>query len=326
MRTLIAQFPQNITDAFQIASEMTYQKPTNEIKNIVVCGMGGSGIGAKLAVQWTQDELKIPVIFLQDYYLPHFVDKHSLVIASSYSGNTEESIETIQQSFERGAHIIGVCSGGKLAQFCKANGFDCAIVPSGNQPRAAVAFSLIQILEMFRQLALIEGNVLQLVETGRRLIVSEATQIQDEAKKLAVFLKDKVIAIYTTSAYEAVAIRTKQQLNENGKLLCWQHVIPEMNHNELVAWGGGDNRFGALFLETNDDHPQNAKRIEFTKNYIQTRTEFVYTLTARGNSAVEKSIYLINVVDWASLFLSELKGIDVNEIIIVENLKKFLEV
>lgn len=325
MRSLISQFPQNISDAFQIASEVKYQKPVNEIRNIVVCGMGGSGIGAKLAVQWTQDELKIPVTFLQDYYLPNFVDKHSLVIGSSYSGNTEESMETIQHAFTKGAHIVGICSGGKLAAFCKEKGFDCAIVPSGNQPRAAVAFSLIQILNLFFQLELIQGNVLEAVEMGRRLIVSEENEIQEEAKKLAAFLKDKVIAIYATSAYEAVAIRAKQQFNENGKLLCWQHILPEMNHNELVAWGGGDNRFGALFLETSEEHPQNVKRMQFTKDYLKTRTDFVYTLNAKGNSTVERSIYLINVVDWASFYLSELKGIDVNEILIVEGLKKFLE-
>jgi glucose/mannose-6-phosphate isomerase len=325
MHKLIAQFPANITEAFQIASEMKYQKPANAIHNIVVCGMGGSGIGAKLAVQWTQDELKIPVIFLQDYYLPHFVNENSLVIGSSYSGNTEESLETIQKAHMRGAHIVGVCSGGKLAAFCKENGFDCAIVPNGNQPRAAVAFSLIQILNLFFQLKFIQGNVLESVEMGRRLIVAEATEIQEEAKKLAEFLKDKVIAIYATSAYEAVAIRAKQQFNENGKLLCWQHLLPEMNHNELVAWGGGDNRFGALFLETNEEHPQNVKRMQFTKDYLKTRTDFVYTLNAKGNSTVERSIYFINVVDWASYYLSELKGIDVNEIVIVKGLKKFLE-
>jgi glucose/mannose-6-phosphate isomerase len=269
--------------------------------------------------------LKIPVIFLQDYYLPHFVNKNSLVIGSSYSGNTEESLETIQKAYKRGAHIVGVCSGGKLAAFCKEKGFDCALVPSGNQPRAAVAFSLIQILNLFLQLEFIQGNVLESVEMGRRLIVTEEKAIHAEAQKLAAFLKDKVIAIYATSAYEAVAIRAKQQFNENGKLLCWQHVLPEMNHNELVAWGGGDNRFGALFLETPDEHPQNVKRIQYTKDYLKTRTDFIYTLTAKGNSAVERSIYFIHVVDWASYYLSELKEIDVNEIVIVEGLKKFLE-
>lgn len=324
MKHLISQFPSNISEAFQIASEMKFQKPTREIRNIVVCGMGGSGIGAKLAVQWTQDELKIPVLFLQDYYLPHFVDQHSLVIGSSYSGNTEESMDTIQQAHTRGAHIVGICAGGKLAQFCAENGYDCALVPAGNQPRAAVAFSLIQLLNLFFQFEFTSAHVLEAVELSRRLLIAEATNIQTEAKQLAAFLKDKVIAIYATSAYEAVAIRAKQQFNENGKILCWQHILPEMNHNELVAWGGGDNRFGALFLTTDEEHPQNAKRIQFTKEYIQTRTDFVYTLPTKGTNNIERSLYWIHVVDWASYYLSELKGIDVNEIAIVEALKNFL--
>lgn len=324
MDKLIAAFPQNIVDALKIAGEANFKKPANEIHNIVICGMGGSGIGGKLVSQWVQDELSIPVLFFQDYDLPKFVNKHSLVIGSSYSGNTEETLACAEQALERGAHIVGVCSGGKLESFCKENNLDYVIVPGGNPPRSAVAFSVIQIVNLLEKLGFISGDSLGEIEKGRALILSEEENIHAEAKKLAHFLKDKVIAIYASSQYEAVAVRARQQFNENGKLLCWHHVIPEMNHNELVGWGGGDNRFGALFLDTDDLNPRNEKRLEFSLEVVQRKTEHVYILKALGNSIIQRSIYLINVVDWASWYLSELKEVDAMDIKVIDSLKDTL--
>lgn len=324
MDKLISAFPQNIVDALKIAGEVNFRKPANEIHNIVICGMGGSGIGGKLVSQWVQDELELPVLFFQDYDLPKFVGRHSLVIGSSYSGNTEETLACVEQALERGAHVVGVCSGGELENFCKKNNLDYVIVPGGNPPRSAVAFSVVQIVNLFQKLGLISGESLGEIEKARALILEEEENIHAEAKKLAYFLKDKVIAIYASSQYEAVAVRARQQFNENGKLLCWHHVIPEMNHNELVGWGGGDDRFGALFLDTADMNPRNEKRLEFSLNVVRSKTENIFILKALGDSIIQRSIYLINLVDWASWYLSELKEVDAMDIKVIDSLKDTL--
>lgn len=324
MNKLIAAFPQNITDALTIASGVNFRKPSNEILNIVVCGMGGSGIGGKLVSQWVQDELTVPVLFCQDYDLPAFAGKHSLVIGSSYSGNTEETLSCVAEAVKKGAHVVGICSGGELETFCKNNNLDYVIVPGGNPPRSAVAFSVIQILNLLNQLGFISADALKETEKGRALIVSHEEEIHQEAKKLAHFLKDKVIAIYSSSPYEAVAIRARQQFNENGKLLCWHHVIPEMNHNELVGWGGGDDRFGALFLDTEDFNPRNEKRLEFSLDVVKSKTEHIYVLKAKGESIIQRSLYIINIVDWASWYLSELKEVDAMDIKVINSLKDTL--
>lgn len=324
MHKLISDFPQNIVDALKIASETGFRKPKNEIHNIVICGMGGSGIGGKLVAQWVQKELSVPVLFFQDYDLPAYVGKNSLVIGSSYSGNTEETLTSVQQALERGAHIIGVCSGGELAEFCQKNDLDFVVVPGGNPPRSAVAFSVIQIVNILQKLDYISPNSIREIEEGKALILNEAENIHAEAKKLAHFLKDKVIAIYSASKYEAVAVRARQQFNENGKLLCWHHVIPEMNHNELVGWGGGDNRFGAVFLDTEDLIPRNQKRLEFSLEVIRSKTENVYILKAKGDTLIQRSVYLINLVDWASWYLSELKQVDAMDIKVIDSLKDTL--
>ncbi len=321
MDKLIAAFPQNIIESLEIASKIQLQKPINPIHNIVICGMGGSGIGGKLVSQWLQDELKVPVTLVQDYTLPAFVNENSLVIGSSYSGETEETLYSLTKAKSLGSHIIGICSGGKLASFCKENEYDLFIVPGGNPPRTALAFSLGQLLHIFVQFGLASSKNIEDFKNCSSLLIDNELTIKEEAKKLAAFLKDRFILMYSSSNYEAVAIRARQQFNENGKILCTHHTIPEMNHNELVGWGLGDNRYGALFLDSEDWHERNKQRLEFSQKVIGTKTENIFTLKAKGNSIIERSIYLINVVDWASFYLSELNNVDPTEIDVINNLK-----
>lgn len=165
MDKLIAAFPQNMLDALEIASKAKLKKPENQLLNIVICGMGGSGIGGKIVSEWIQDEAKLPVFILNDYNLPAYVGKNTLVIGSSYSGNTEETLEAVREAKERGSHIIGITSGGEMESFCKENNYDCIVVPGGNPPRSQVAFSIIQLLNIFVGLNIIGSHFLD--EIGR---------------------------------------------------------------------------------------------------------------------------------------------------------------
>ena len=134
MKELIEAFPKNIKEAIQIAESSNLKQPQNEIKTIVMCGLGGSGIGAKMVANWLMDEIKLPITIVNDYTLPAFVDENTLVIGSSYSGNTEETTMAIEEAHSKGSHIICICSGGKLESFCSENNYDCIIVPGGNPP------------------------------------------------------------------------------------------------------------------------------------------------------------------------------------------------
>ena len=239
MDKLIAAFPDNIKESLEIASKVTFNAPKNTIQNILICGMGGSGIGGKLVSQWLQDELNIPVQLVQDYTFPSYVNKHTLVIGSSYSGDTEETLFCVEKALAVGATIIGICSGGKLATFCKTNNLDYVLVPGGNPPRTALAFSLGQLINILVQLGFVSSSHLESFKKSADLLHANEAEIKTEAHKLAAFLKDVFVMIYSASNYEAVAIRARQQFNENGKILCCHHTIPEMNHNELVGWGLG---------------------------------------------------------------------------------------
>jgi glucose/mannose-6-phosphate isomerase len=321
MDKLITDFPQNVTDALNIAAKVTLKPSANPIRNVVICGMGGSGIGGKLVAQWIQSECPVPVFSFQDYHLPAFVGENSLVIGSSYSGNTEETLIALEEAHQRGAHIVSICSGGQLEQFCRDNGYDCIVVPGGNPPRTAVGFSIVQLTAIFVQLGLADGQRIREIETGRQLILDELDAIHAEAKKIAQFLHGKVPIVYAGANYEAVSVRAKQQFNENSKELCWQHVIPEMNHNELVGWGGGDDRFGALFLQTGDLTPRNQRRFDISVELVSDKTKNVYVTHAKGMNQIERSLYLIHLVDWASLYLSNLKNGDPMEIHVIDYLK-----
>ncbi len=321
MKELIEAFPQNIVDALKIAQSSSFQSPKNEIHNVLICGLGGSGIGAKLVANWIQDEIKVPVAISNEYTLPAFVNKNTLVIGSSYSGNTEETIMSIHEAHGRGCHILGVCSGGQLEAFCKENNYDCVIVPGGNPPRSALAFSLVQLLNMFSQLGLISDQSLKEIEASATLIEGDKEYIHSEAKALADFLYGKVGILYAETKYEGVIVRARQQFNENSKYLAWHHTIPEMNHNELVGWGGGDERFAPVFFYTGDLNPRNQRRMDITLEAVQKKCGKVFRVEPKGNSFIERSIFAINIVDWASYYLCNLNGADIIDIAIIDYLK-----
>lgn len=324
MNTLIAEFPDNITEALEIASKAKISNPKHEIRNVLICGMGGSGIGGRLVAKWVEDELSVPVTFAQDYGIPGYVSKHTLLIGSSYSGNTEETLSSINQALEKGAQLIGVTSGGKLLEICEENNYDVIVVPGGNPPRSALAYSLVQLLHIFAQLGMSSQIRLTEMAKARDLIVAEQDSIREMGREMANFVHGNVPIFYGTTDYEPVLVRARQQFNENGKNLGWSHAIPEMNHNELVGWGGGDDRFALVVLETEDVHPRNAKRLEITKATIANKTKNLMTVHSKGKSRIERSIYFINIVDWASLYITELNGADPIDIKIIDYLKNEL--
>jgi glucose/mannose-6-phosphate isomerase len=321
MKTLINDFAQHIDEGVEISKSMKYKQPDQEIRNVVICGMGGSGIGGKLVSLWIQGDIKVPVTLVQEYELPHFVDAHTLIIASSYSGNTEETLIALKAGHAKGAYITGICSGGELHSFCLSNGFDVVVVPGGFPPRAAMAYSIVQLLNIFIQYGMIPAARMDELIASARLIEDNKTAIMQRGEELASFLYGKVGVFYATPEYEGVVIRARQQFNENSKFLCWQHIIPEMNHNELVGWGGGDDRFAVVFFNSEEISPRNRMRYDISKEIISGKTKHVTELHAIGKSQIERSIYLIHIVDWASYYLCELNKADIMDIKVIDYLK-----
>jgi glucose/mannose-6-phosphate isomerase len=327
MEKLISNFTKDIVQAIEIARQ---HKITNSavkrITNVVICGMGGSGIGASIVYQWVYEEISVPVSICQDYTLPNSVSENTLLIGCSYSGNTEETITAVELAMNKNATIVGICSGGFLETFCLQNKFDCIIIPSGNQPRAALAFPIVQLLHILNSFNLIKSSRFEELLKAKEMLEINQYAIKQEAILIAEKLYGKVGVLIAEKKYEGVAIRAKQQFNENSKYLSWVSIIPEMNHNELVGWGGGDNRFVCLFIETIDAQPKNQKRFVLTKQILTEKTKHHYTLKSMGTTYIERYLYLIHLLDWASFYLVDLNKVDAFDIDVINYLKQELAV
>lgn len=324
MFELINNFREQLNDAIRIAFNHQFKQHEGVIRNVVFTGMGGSGIGARIIAQWVEKEIKVPISFVQNYEIPAFINNETLVIAASYSGNTEETIESVKQCINSGAVIVGVCSGGELQNSCLQHQFDCILVPKGFPPRAALAYSLAQQLIILTSFNLISRDSIDKLKNCIDFLGEHEEEIKLKAKKVVAVINKTQPVIYAESPYESAAIRGKQQFNENGKYLCRYHVIPEMNHNELLGWSSGNDNHSAIFLYNSDMNPNNAKRFELTQKIIESQTNNVIALHSRGKNQIEESMYFIHLLDWASYYLGIERGVDVMEIEKIDFLKSEL--
>jgi len=325
MSALISSFPTDLIKAISIAGGVNFKTHSTDFNNVLICGMGGSGIGGKLVASWVQKEIKIPILFCQDYSIPNFVNEKTLIIASSNSGNTEETLIATEKGREKGAQIVGICSGGKLKDYCEKYGFNFIQVPGGAPPRTTLAYSLVQLLHILNSFELITNNHFIDIQKSQTILIEKAEEIKSRAKELAVFLEDKHLMIYSAAIDEPIAIRARQQFNENSKLLVGHHVIPEMNHNELLGWTGGNKKYGVLIIDSGKLNEKNYRRINFSIEFIRNKTPYILTLKSLGESKIERSLYLIHLIDWASYYYAVNNNIDSVEINVIEELKKVLD-
>ncbi len=324
MKTLIENFSKQLREAIKIGANATIRNPQSAIRNIVITGLGGSGIGGTIVSEIVAGECPVPVVVNKDYFIPAFVNENSLVIVSSYSGNTEETIHAMEAALKAKAKIVCVTSGGKIAEMAKQNNCDLITIPGGSPPRAALAYSLTQLFFILKKFQLIRTDFEKQLNSAADLIDAEEKKMREEATAVAEFLHNKIPVLYAVDGYNGVATRFRQQLNENSKMLCWHHILPEMNHNELVGWAGGRNDLAVVILRNKTDFQRTQMRIEFSKKVFAKHTPHIKEIWSKGNSMLEQSIYLIHLTDWVSLFLAEKKGIDPVEVKIIDVLKSEL--
>ena len=324
MDKLIANFFNQLKEAMEIGRAATINPAATEIRNIVVSGLGGSGIGGNLVCELVADELTVPMMVSKSYFLPNFVDQHTLVIISSYSGNTEETVSSFLQALENRAKIVCVSSNGKVEQMAREQGLDYVQIPGGMPPRSCLGYSFVQQLYILFKLGLITENFERGLQKAIDLLKNNEASIRRDAEKLASQLVEKLPIIYVPDSYEAVGVRFRQQLNENAKILCWHHVIPEMNHNELVGWRHKDDRLAAIFFRNDDDYEKIKQRIEINKEIISNYTANIIEVYSKGGSRIEKALYLIHFGDWVSYYLAVKRKMDAVEVKVIDYLKEEL--
>jgi glucose/mannose-6-phosphate isomerase len=305
--------------------------PADAPGGMIVAGMGGSAIGGRLAVAAIGPRVRRPLAVADGYALPGWAGPDTLVLCSSYSGATEETLSAYDDAAARGAPRVVATTGGPLAERARRDGVPVIPVPGGFQPRAAVGYSLVAALET----AAASGVAPSLrgeVEAAATLAAALAAEWgpdrpeDGEAKALAGRLHGTVPVIAGTEAAAAAAYRWKCQINENSGLPAFASALPELDHNEVVGWPAARElgRFSAVFLEDPDAHPRNVLRTELTAAHATAWTDVVERVAPRGETATERLVSLVLLGDLVSLYLAVMRGKDPVTIEPIDALKQAL--
>jgi glucose/mannose-6-phosphate isomerase len=337
MYNRVFDLPEHMTEALKISdawkvSSAEFADP----KNIVLIGMGGSAIGGDLIRAFLRDRLLVPFTVCRDYSLPEYVDDETLVIASSYSGNTEETLAALNDALGRKAMVAAISTGGLMKDVAELNDIPLAILPEGLQPRAALGYSVVPILLFFEKIGLIRDarkdieSAIAKLQVRREKYIEDSPLLSNPAKSLANHIHGRTAIIYGGPGLtEPVAQRWKAQICENGKNLAFANSFPECNHNELVGWnpkvlGGQAEHFVVFMLRDEGDNSKIRKRMNIVKTLIERCGTEVHDVHAMGERPFERMLSLIHLGDFVSYYLAVLNGVDPTPVDVIEQLKKSL--
>jgi glucose/mannose-6-phosphate isomerase len=295
---------------------------------LIVAGMGGSAIGGWLARAALGDRAQRPIVLARGYELPAWTTPETMVLCSSYSGDTEETLAAYEAAGILGARRIVATTGGKLAAAAREEGVPVLPLPGGFQPRAAVAYALVVALEVAAACGAGESlraeTDVAAAHTEQLIARWRPGGEQDEfPKELARGLHGTVPQIAGAGLTASIAYRWKTQFNENAKVPAFAHELPELDHNEIVGWESATEfgRFSAVFLDDNDLHPRIRQRLELTRGLIASSAAATFRVETIGQRRTERLLSLVVLGDLVSLYLAVLRGVDPTPVTLIENLK-----
>ncbi len=294
----------------------TEKVKVDQYKGIVFSGMGGSGIvGDFMRLLLGDGVLSLSV---KDYKLPSFVEKDWLIVCSSYSGNTEETLYILEEALRRGIKPVCISSGGKLRDIAKKEELMYLPLPEGYPPRYALGFMLSTLLCLF--------GMEESVKIIREHLQQHKESIKEKAQDIAKSLYAYLPIVYATPLTEPVATRWKTQINENSKTLCYNAILPEMHHNEIVGLENPQirNLCSFLMLYDPEDNPRIIKRVEITQEIFKDLGILLKTIKGEGQTLIERLAYLTYVGDWVSFYLAELYHQDPLPVKVIDFVKRSL--
>lgn len=311
-----------------------FQTTFSNPRAIIVSGMGGSAIGGELLKDWSRDKLTVPVEVCREYSLPEYADKDTLVVAVSYSGETEETLNTFMDALKRKCMIACITSGGKLADLAAKMSLPMLIIPSGMPPRAGLPYLFLPLLVMLEKMDQVKGVTSEVLETTEILKkVSEENNPErpsrsNFSKTLASGISEVIPVVYGFGFFRAVAQRFKTQFNENSKIPSKWDCFSELNHNEIVGWENPQKLarcFKAIFIRDRNDPPEMRERIEFTKELLCSKSIETFEVQSKGTSTLARMASAICVGDFASVYLAILRGVDPTPVKTISLLKERIE-
>lgn len=296
--------------------------------NIALIGMGGSAFGAEIVRAWSRPYLSVPWEIIRDYRLPAWLNSGTLVIAASYSGTTEETLEATEEALRRGATVIGIASGGTLREWGESGRLRGFVpLPEGRPPRAAAPLSITAQFRLLEGAGLIPSSWREEGQALLSLLFSTKHPDSIALKSLSEQWQHHLIALYTPPEYEPIALRARQQIQENAKHLAWHHVVPEMNHNEIVGWeypAPLTERVAFWLIEGSHTHPRNHLRMDFMERLMQERNLPYVRWQAPKAPYLAELMWLFHAVDLFSVHLAERHGVDPTPVPVIDRLKSHL--
>lgn len=339
------RFPENCENAIKMAEKLkiprrlrisrkvsiNYGKP----ERILVSGMGGSAIVGDILRTWLSDYLPIPISVSRDYHLPAYANNKTLVFTVSYSGKTEETLSSFIEAVKRRCMIIGVSSGGSLQRFCQKLKIPFVNLPKNMPPRAAIPYLFFSLVIAIEKLGVLKGRRREIAESlvvlkqVREEIKPETPTPRNIAKQIALQIKDTAPVIYGFGSFESIALRIKTQFNENSKVPAKCGVFPELDHNEIVGWGGPPELtkiFSIILIRDSDEPPEIKARIDLTKKLaLEGKVSKILELYARGQSKLAKMLSTMYIGDFASIYLAILYEVDPTTVEVITSMKEELE-
>ena len=332
----VERFPDQCRDGWAIGGAAHGLPDAADLSSIVVLGMGGSGVTGDVVQSVVEPRLPVPFRTIKGYGpLPEWVGRNTLVFAISYSGDTEETLSAFEQAHERGARIVTLASGGRLATRAGELGAAHLRVPPGLQPRASLGYMTLPVLATLQAMGLIpplDSDVREAVgvldELATRCNRAHPAPA-NTAKDLAARIVGRVPVIYGGEGLTATAAyRFKCDLNEYGKTPAFWHFLPELDHNEIVGWGQlpelTRERFVAILLRDVQEHPRVALRFDVTKRLVEDRLASVLEVGARGQSLLARILSLIFVTQLAAIYTGLTYGVDPGPVDVIQELKSEL--
>ncbi|MBI4456813.1 MAG: bifunctional phosphoglucose/phosphomannose isomerase [Acidobacteria bacterium] len=332
MLAILERYPDSIRHANQLGREFD-PEITNSIQSVVVAGLGGSAIGGEVVQSLVAGECRVPILVNREHSIPGFVGQDTMVIACSYSGNTEETFAAYGSARERTKKLVAITSGGELAAQAEHDGVPLLKIPGGNPPRTAIAYSVFPILWILHRTGVWQWNE-KIAEETAFVVTAECNQYRPEvepagnaAKQIALGLQHTLPVIYAPSyPLAAVASRWKGQLCENAKTLAMHNVLPEMTHNEIEGWKhrGAVERAQVICLRDRDEHPRVSAAMKFLLQHLHSVPVAARECWGRGESLLARIFSLILLGDYASVYLAFLYREDPTPVAVIEKLKKTL--
>jgi len=330
----LARFPEQIKESLAIA-ETVERFNFLKVDNVIIAGMGASAISGDIMASLFRDKLDVPLIVNRDYDLPKWVNKDTLVICISYSGNTDETLSSFKIAYQKKCKIICISTGGKLQELAEKRQVPFVKIPSGIQPRAATAYLLFPSIIFLKKIGLlkttIDPDIEETIEITKEFVTMNNKTVPEEmnqAKQIARKIHNTIPQIYGWGIYTPIAVRWRHQLNENSKIIARTDIVPECNHNDIVGWSQNPDiskQFSCILLRDKEEESIDlTTRLNFMRDLFHNTAGSVLEVQSKGKSQLAKMMYLMCLGDFTSCYLAVLRGVDPSPVDIITELKKRL--